>query len=336
MTYSQEQEQLRETLRAFLARFGDDKEVWGRLTGELGLTALAIDERYGGFGATLAEVGIALEETGRALLAAPYLPTVATAAALGEAAADELPGIAAGTTVATLAVAEPGTAWRLDALATTARESGGGWRLDGVKEYVLDGQHADLLAVVAEGGLFLVRAEETRRTGHSTLDQTRPQARVVFDGAPGVRVGDGRAAAHAVDLHLLALAAESVGVARASLEATAAHLLTRTQFGVPLATFQALRHRVADLAVKVEAATSTVWYALRADPDELPVAAPLAKVVATEAAYAVTAESIQLHGGIGFTWEHDAHRYFKRATANRLLFGDPVTLRRLVGARAGI
>ena len=334
MTYTEEQQQLRDTVRAFLSRRGED--VWARLTGELGLTALAVDERHGGFGATLAEVGIALEETGRVLLAAPYLPTVATAAALGDAAADVLPGIADGTTVATLAVAEPGTAWRLDALTTTARETADGWRLDGVKEYVLDGAGADLFAVVADAGLFLVRAEDTNRTAHSTLDQTRPQARVAFDGVRALRVGDERAAARAVDLHLLALAAESLGVARASLEATAAYLNTRTQFGVSLASFQALRHRIADLAVRVEAATSAVWYALRADPDELPVAAPLAKVVATEAAYAVTAQSIQLHGGIGFTWEHDAHRYFKRATTNRQLFGDPVTLRRLIGTRAGI
>jgi alkylation response protein AidB-like acyl-CoA dehydrogenase len=119
----------------------------------------------------------------------------------------------------------------------------------------------------------------------------------------------------------------------------AAHLRTREQFGVPLATFQALRHRVADLAVAVEAATSTAWYAMRlaaARDPELHVVAPMAKLVATEAAYRVAAESIQLHGGIGFTWEHDAHLYLKRATVNRLLHGDPLTLRRTVGQRAGI
>jgi alkylation response protein AidB-like acyl-CoA dehydrogenase len=134
----------------------------------------------------------------------------------------------------------------------------------------------------------------------------------------------------------VALAVEALGTAAASLESTVVHLRTRHQFGVALASFQALRHRVADLAVALEAATSTTWYAVRAPADELPVVAPMAKLVAADAAATVTAESIQLHGGIGFTWEHDAHRFFKRATVTRLTHDDPVTLRRTIATRSGL
>ncbi|GAA0961896.1 hypothetical protein GCM10009558_080640 [Virgisporangium aurantiacum] len=149
----------------------------------------------------------------------------------------------------------------------------------------------------------------------------------MFEAAPADRVGP--SAGPALSLLRAALAVESVGVARAALAAAVAHLRTREQFGAPLATFQALRHRVADLTVHVEAATSSAWYAVRvADTDEFDTAATIAKLVATDAAFEVTGECIQLLGGIGFTWEHDAHRYFKRATANRLLAGTPADLRR--------
>jgi alkylation response protein AidB-like acyl-CoA dehydrogenase len=217
--------------------------------------------------------------------------------------------------------------------------------LEGVKEYVLDGQVADVAIVAArsdgELALFAAGVSTARCTPHPTLDLTRRQARLEFTGSPAVRVspvGDrGAAAARALDLARVALAVESVGVGAASLAMTVEYLKIREQFGVPLATFQALRHRVADLAVRLEAATSSAWYALRvAGTEEFAVAAPLAKLVATQAAWQITAQSIQLHGGIGFTWEHDAQLYFKRAVASRFLFGDPASLRRCVGARAGL
>ncbi|WP_344407307.1 acyl-CoA dehydrogenase family protein, partial [Dactylosporangium fulvum] len=204
----------------------------------------------------------------------------------------------------------------------------------GVVEHVLDGDAADVFLVAAGADLYLVRECEVRP--QPTLDQTRGQATLTLTGAPADLVAAG-GAAHALDLLHAALAAESVGVARAALALAVEHLRTRRQFGVPLATFQALRHRVADLHVLLEQATSTVWYTLRAaGTDEFPVAAPLAKLTATEAAYTVTRAAIQLLGGIGFTWEHPAHRYLKRATANRLLALDPVALRRLLLARAGL
>lgn len=347
--FTAEQAQLRDTVRSFLDRHatseriravdGFDPELWRRLTGELGLSALAVPEEHGGFGATEVEIGVVLEETGRALAPAPMLSTLVAAAAIDpKLAPDLLAEIAEGRTIASLAVAEPGdpdpSAWRC-----TAQPDGDGYRLDGAKEHVLDGQVADVVVVAAvcdgEPGLYAARTADAARTPHDTLDLTRRQARLRFDAAPAVRVGADPD--RALNLLWAALAVESIGVARASLEQTVEYLQTRKQFGVPLAHFQALRHRVADLFTMVEAATSSAWYAIRvAGTPEFPVAAPLAKLVATRAAYTVTAESIQLHGGIGFTWEHDAHLYFKRATANRLLFGDEVRLRQVIATRAGL
>jgi alkylation response protein AidB-like acyl-CoA dehydrogenase len=348
--FTAEQTELRDTVRAFLTRHatsarvravdGFDAALWQRFTGEMGVTALAIGEEYGGFGASEVEVGVVLEEAGRVVLPAPYLSTVTAAAAVDEElAADLLPGISAGSTIAALALAEPGEGWAPERWSCTARYAGGGYLIDGVKEHVLDGQVADVAVVAAvcdgEPGLYAVRMADARRTVHATVDPTRRQARLEFTASPAVCVG--RDTSRALDLMWMALAVELVGVARASLELTIDYLKTREQFGVPLAHFQALRHRVADLAVAVEAATSSAWYALRvAGTEEFAVAAPLAKLVAARAAYTVTAESIQLHGGIGFTWEHDAHLYFKRATADRLLLGDEPALRRVIAVRAGL
>jgi alkylation response protein AidB-like acyl-CoA dehydrogenase len=329
--FTAEQSALRDTVRGYLSRSDDPQ--WSVLAGQLGLAGIAVPERCGGAGASLVEVAVVVEEAGRALLCLPYLSTVAAAAAVeADLAGDLLAGIASGATVAVLALDGP----------ATARRDGAGYRLDGVKRHVLDGGHADVAVVAADcdgrPGLYAVRAGDLDCQAHPTLDQTRGQATLTLAGSPGVLAGaDPHAVGRAVDLVRALLAVESLGVAGASLAMTVAHLRDRRQFGVALAAFQALRHRVADLAVAVQAATSAAWYAVRvADTGEFPVAAPLAKLCATETAYAVTAESIQLHGGIGFTWEHPAHRYFKRATANRLLYGDPVALRRLVGARAGI
>jgi alkylation response protein AidB-like acyl-CoA dehydrogenase len=314
MSFTEEQEQLRATVRDLFAAPPRDRPLWTVLCREIGATALAVPEEYGGFGASLVEVGIVLEEAGAALLPGPYLSTVVSAV---------LAGLATGERVAALALA-----------GECVVERG---RLSGVKEYVLDGAQADLYVVsaVCEGEPALYLAERAEVTACPTLDQTRTLARCAFHDVPATRLD--APVDRALDLARAAIAVESVGVARASLARTVEYLKTRTQFGVPLATFQALRHRVADLAVALAAATSSAWYAIRAaDQPDFPVAARVAKLVATEAAVTVTGQSIQLHGGIGFTWEHPAHRYFKRATANRQLFGDPVTLRREIGALAGI
>ncbi|GAA4250329.1 hypothetical protein GCM10022255_038410 [Dactylosporangium darangshiense] len=318
--FTPEQAALRDSVRAFLASPGYS---WERLTGELGLTALPIAEEHGGFGATFVEAGIALEEAGAALLAAPLLSTTAAALSLDPAlpaAAALLPSLAEGTTIAALALGG----------GVTFDERTG--VLDGRVEHVLDGDAAGVFIVEAAGSLYATDAAVAHPV--PTLDSTRGQATVVFTAAPARLVAPA-GAQHALDVLHAALAAESVGVARAALRIAVEHLQTRHQFGVPLSTFQALRHRVADLYVLLEQATSTARHALRvAGTEEFALAAPLAKLSATEAAFTLTREAIQLLGGIGFTWEHSAHRYLKRAAANHLLAGDPASLRRLLLARA--
>ncbi|MET7422976.1 acyl-CoA dehydrogenase family protein [Dactylosporangium sp. NPDC005555] len=322
MTESPEHLALRDSAAAFFSTGGD----WKRLTGELGLTALAIGEEHGGFGATLVEAGIVLEEAGAALLRSPLLATTVAALSLDPAlpaSAALLPALASGDLIG--AVALDGTC--------TARPSPDGFLLDGSFEHVLDATDAGV--VIVSDGTCLFAVDDPDIRPQPTLDQTRTQGTLVLWQAPGRLVSRDAAPAH--DLLHAALAAESVGVARASLDLTVAHLRTRQQFGVPLATFQALRHRVADLVVQLEQARSSVWHAVRAHgTDSFATAAPLAKLHAADAAWHVTRASIQLLGGIGFTWEHDAHRYLKRATTTRLLAGDPVALRRLLLARSGL
>lgn len=315
-SFTDEQQDLRAAVRRLLDRGGP---LWTKMVDELGLPALAIPEEHGGFGASLVEVAVALEETGASLAEVPLLATVTAAAAIDPATpagADLLPRLAAGGVVATLA---------FGSLSATA--GGGRHRVSGTAENVLCGGEANVAVAVTGAGLFAVPMDHVARAVHPTLDQTRSQATLVFDAAPADRVAapGGRALA----LVRAALAIESVGVARAALAVAVEHLKTREQFGVTLSTFQALRHRVADLAVQVQAATSSAWYAVRtAGTDEFPTAAAVAKLVATEAAFTVTGECIQLLGGIGFTWEHGAHRYFKRATTNRLVAGTPDAIRR--------
>ncbi len=272
----------------------DDPSVWTRLTADMGLTSLATE-------APLAWTAAVLEETGRVLLRAPLLSTLVAAAALS-AAGDEqhLSGLADGSLTAALA-------------------------LDGRLGQVPHAEGADLLLVARDGELQVVT--DFTAIPLEQLDPTRPTASVM--AGAGRTIGD---AAHAHDLQSVALAAESVGAMQRLLETVVEHLLVRTQFGRPLGSFQALRHRVADLTVATEAATSSTWYAA-GEPDDLSVAAPLALAGAADAFVHVAGEAIQLFGGIGFTWEHDAHLYFKRAWTTALLH-DPRALRRLAFDRS--
>ncbi|MDP9182376.1 MAG: acyl-CoA dehydrogenase [Actinomycetota bacterium] len=270
----------------------DDPSVWKRLSTEMGLTGLPVEEVPWSWVTTV------VEETGRVLLRAPYLSTVVAAAALHEAGAP-LEGLADGSLTAALA-------------------------LDGSLEAVPHAGTSDLLLV--SDGDDLVVVDDFTATPVEHIDVTRPFASVVID-SPGRVVGKD---SYARDLHWSALAAESVGSAQAVLELTVEHLKVRQQFGRPLGSFQALRHRVADLTVLVEGARSSAWYAAT----DLS-AAPLAKVVAADAFVAVAGECIQLFGGIGFTWEHDAHLYFKRAWTTALANGDSASLRALAFDRSG-
>ena len=330
-----EQAALRAGVRDFCRKHAGPG-AWGRLTGELGLTGLAVPECHGGAGAGLAEVAVAVEETGRVLLPAPYLSTALAGAVLSEGgavpgdsgAAEFLPGIASGALRAAFVLGGSLTA------------SGG--RLTGVADHVLDGAEADLFVVRAGDALFAARAADTVVTPAGTLDQTRSQATVEFRGTPAIAAGsateDG-AAGRAEELLRVMLAVESAGAAAHCLDVTVDYLNTRVQFGRPIGAFQALRHRCADLAVEVASARATAYAAVRAAAGpaaELPVLAPLAKRYCVDVFWHVAAETIQLHGGIGFTWEHEAHRYLKRAKTSQLLHGTPAELRRLISQRAGL
>jgi alkylation response protein AidB-like acyl-CoA dehydrogenase len=336
-----EQALLRDTVRAFAARHGTpeqvratmtgptgcDRHTWERLARELGLTALAVPERYGGAGAGPAEVAIAVEELGRVLLPSPYLPTALVALALADqhepAVAERyLPGLADGSLTGALA---------LDADVVSA-----GGTISGVARHVVDGGLAGLLLVRAGDQLRAVSAADTTIEQLDTLDQTRRQALVRFDQAPALPAGP---AAPVIAMQRVLLAAECAAAARHCLEVTVDYLKTRRQFGRPIGSFQALKHRAADLAVAVESAHATaraaVWTAAT-DPAGLATLAPLAALHCSRTFVQVAAEMIQLHGGIGFTWEHEAHLYLKRAKSTQLLLGPVSGLRTEIARQAGL
>ncbi|MFT3864718.1 MAG: acyl-CoA dehydrogenase family protein [Solirubrobacterales bacterium] len=351
-SFSEDQVELRAIVAAFLERHATSQQVreaaegdgfaaeqWVRLTGEMELTGLAVAPEMGGAGASFVEVGIAVEELGRTLLPVPYLSTVTAAAVLshicGDGAAPFLERIAAGAPAAV----------GFDADGASISGDGSALRVDG-EIVVVDGGTAELLVLAARrGGEPVLVAVEAGDPGVAveplaTLDQTRRQAAVRLDGAPATPLATGaEALARARDLLSVGIAVESVGAAARALEETVAYLKERVQFGRPIGSFQALKHRCADLATELEAARSTAYYATWAvdgAPEELPVIAPLAEAVAGAALLHVAAEAIQMHGGIGFTWEHDAHMYLKRAKANELLAGGYRGVRRTVAERAGI
>ncbi|MGP4044098.1 acyl-CoA dehydrogenase family protein [Streptomyces sp. 2A115] len=369
LSETDEQRQLRTVLRDFFTEAsgpedvrkhlatprGYDEPLWARLAGEIGVHGLAVPEEYGGSGFTFAELAVALEESGRALCCAPLLPTVALAAhALlysGDRTACEryLPRIADGTLTATVAgfdAAEPdGSDERVRSVkpGVTAEQGGSGWLLRGQADFVVDGAGADLILVRARtpAGPRLFACEPTpdtsRRTPRRVLDETRRQALVEFRGAPATTVGTAEDAEDTVSATLdtgrAALAAEQVGGSGHALDATVEFAAQRHQFGRPIGSFQAVKHRLADVLVALEAARSASAYATAcsaaramsspsavASP-QLPVAACAAAVVCSETFRLATAEYVQLHGGIGFTWEHPAHLYVRRARSSEALFG---------------
>jgi alkylation response protein AidB-like acyl-CoA dehydrogenase len=338
---TEEQEELRTAVRASLARHAG-AAAWLPLTEQIGVAGLLVPEKYGGAGCGAREVHVVMEELGRSLSPVPYLGsavlTVRAVLASGDAKACArlLPGLAEGRTVGALAWAERGS-WNPAAVrADAARGPGGTWRLTGAKEFVLHGAQADVLLVAARtaAGICLfqvpVDGAGVRREAAVTMDQTRPQARIVLEGAEGRLLGaegdGGRVLGHVLDLACTALAAEQTGAAERCLELTVAYAKQRIQFGRPIGSFQALKHRLADAYVLVEAARSAALcaaFAAAAGSSELTRCAAVAKSACSEAFSTVAGETIQLHGGIGITWEHDAHRYFKRAHGSAQLFGPP-------------
>ena len=341
-----------------------DEEVWALLAGQLGLTGIAIPERHGGAGYGPAELGIVLEEMGGALLVAPYFATVALAGQALAASGDEdamarwLPGIADGSLTATLAVGEESGSWNLAEVAATARAADGGWAVTGDKLFVIDGDTADLLLVVAHApdgpGMFAVERSAAgngaARNGAAglesarldTLGLTRALASVTLRETPAIRVGAGRDAAwlsQARDLALAALAAEQLGGAARCLDMSVGYAKVREQFGRPIGSFQAIKHKCANMLLDVECGRSAVQHASEAvagrQPDA-PLAAALAYIHCSQAFTRAAKECIQIHGGIGYTWEHDAHLYLRRAKSSQLLFGPPAGQRARLAELAGI
>jgi len=304
-----------------------------------------------------------LEELGAALFTGPYLASavLAVTALLAvddeEARKDLLPGIAAGETIATLAFTEDEGSWdpaaiRLAAAKNTAaKQTHNGWRLDGHKSFVLDGHAADLILAVAATGtdgklsLFAITntADGLTRRALPTLDQTRKLARLAFSHTPARLIGEPGAARAVLDRTLdvaaVALAAEQLGGAQRALDMAVSYARVRQQFGRPVGSFQAIKHRCADLLLEVESLRSAVGYAaaaVAAGSTEVPVLAPLLKAYASEVYSHVAGENIQIHGGIGFTWEHDAHLYLKRAKASELFLGDASYHRERLMSRIGL
>jgi alkylation response protein AidB-like acyl-CoA dehydrogenase len=379
MGVSAEQQDLRAAVRRFLndraplprvrelmeTDDGMDIEVWRQAGTQLGLQGIAIPEEYGGSGFSFAEQAIVLEELGSALYTGPYLASAVLAATALMASPDEaarrdfLPGIASGETVATLAFTEDDGSWQPDAIRLSAAKNGEGWRLDGHKSFVLDGHTAGLILAVAttDAGLSLFAVDSEGGTGRRagagasglartplpTLDQTRKLARLEFDAVAGRLIGaPGDAAAvldRVLDVAAIALAAEQLGGAQRALDMAVEYAKIRHQFGRPIGSFQAIKHRCADLLLEVESLRSAVAYAaaaVAADSDEIPVVASLVKAYGSEAYFHVAAENIQIHGGIGFTWEHDAHLYFKRAKSSELFLGDGSYHRERLAQRIGL
>jgi alkylation response protein AidB-like acyl-CoA dehydrogenase len=347
---TEEQEELRASVRRFLEQRSPIREVrrlmdttdgyepgvWSQAAEQLGLQSIAVPEQYGGMGFGYVELAIVLEEMGRALYCAPYFATVALAANTLLASGDDeacrgyLPGIASGETIATLAFVEDDGRWDGSTVKLAASRAGDAWALNGHKAFVLDGHVASLVLVLARTrrglSLFAVAGDVTglTRTALPTLDETRKLARLEFQKVPARLVGEeggaDRILARTLDLAAVALAAEQVGGAQACLDMSVEYAKVRHQFGRPIGSFQALKHRMADLYVAIAAARAVVADAC-GDPTHANAAT--ARLAASEALSKAAAEGIQLHGGIAITWEHDMHLYFKRAHGSAQLLGSP-------------
>jgi alkylation response protein AidB-like acyl-CoA dehydrogenase len=366
--FSEEQEMLRRSAREFLAKEcspkvvrrlmesedGYDATLWKKIA-DLGWTALGIPEQYGGVG-TFLDLVVVLEEAGRSLLPGPFFSTMGLAVPVLLEAGTEpqkkqvLGAIAQGAARATLAFTEPTGRWDADGVALKATQSGGGWRLDGVKTFVPDAHTADYIAVVArsrgegEEGLtlFLIDGRPKGMTVKplETMDMTRRWCEVRFDGvqlaADAVMGAPDKAwpaLKRALEWATAALCAEMVGGVQKVLETSTEYAKTRHQFGKPIGIYQAVSHKIADMLVLSESGRSATYYAawaVEADAPDRSLAASMAKAYVSDAYRKVAGDGIQVHGGIGFTWEHDMHLYFKRAKSSEVTLGDATYHRELV------
>lgn len=359
-SFTTEQQEFRAVLRRFFGQTsppsvvrrlmeteaGWEPALWRDLNSQLGLCGVHVPETYGGMGFGFVELGIVLEEMGRALVCVPFFSSAVLATSAILNAADEaqkqalLPGLVAGDMVAALAFTEPNGRWDADGVAMTAQHVDGHYRLSGVKSFVIDGHTADLLIVLARRSgsmgdcglsLFAVRgdADGLTRTPLQTLDPTRKLARIDFSGVDAELLGVPEQAAEPFAKTLAQasamLANEMVGGAERLRESALDYANLRVQFGRPVSSFQAMKHKQADMLVEVELAKSAAYQAAQAAADDhpdFPALASLAKASASDAYVKIAIHTIQIHGGIGFTWENDTHLWFKRAKSSEVLLGD--------------
>ncbi|TQF75123.1 acyl-CoA dehydrogenase [Rhodococcus spelaei] len=365
--FTDEQLELRKTVRALLTKHaapdavraaadsadGYDAALWEMLCQQVGVAALAIPEEFGGIGASAVETHLVLEELGRTLAPTPMLGSVVLGAqailASGNTEACErlLPDIAEGATIAALCWTGSDGSWDTATAPVTATAAGDGHSLTGASHFVLDGSYSDVLIVAAEldGEVALFEVdpaqESVSRRRLPTMDPTRTLAVVEFAGATGrLLTAAGSAALERVrEIACVALSAEQVGTADQALANTVEYSKSRVQFGRPIGSFQALKHRMADLYFLVETARSASYAAVVSLVDDAPSRASdagVAKVYCSEALQSVTADSIQLQGGIAITWEHDAQLFFKRAHGSAQLFGQPRAYLHWMESAAGL
>jgi alkylation response protein AidB-like acyl-CoA dehydrogenase len=366
--FSEEQEMLRQSARALLEKEcpsatvrklmdderGFDLALWRKMA-ELGWLGLVIPEQYGGGGLSYVDLVLVMEEMGRVVLPSPFIWTLMVAEAIKRAGSDSqksslLPRLATGELIATVAYLEPSSIWSADGITMSARKDGSGYVLEGTKLFVNDGHAADCILVAArtEGsgnsGVTLFALESKRPgvavTRLTTMDQTRKLSEIRFSGvkadAADIIGEPGRGwntLSEILDRGKVMLAGEMMGGAQKVLEMTVDYAKVRVQFGRPIGSFQAVQHKCANMMIDVEGARSAAYYASWAVSNEVAeasLAAALAKAAASDAFRRVSAEGIQLHGGIGFTWDHDMHLYFKRAKSSEFTFGDANWNRELV------
>ena len=363
--FTEEQQEFRLVLRRFLedkspttevrrlmeTDEGCDPEVWRQVCQDLGLTGVHIPEAYGGQGYGFVELGIVLEEMGRALLCAPYFAsTVLAATAILNAGTEEqkvtyLPPIAAGDVIATLAFTEDNGRWDNEGVEMTATPSGDGtsgdsYSLNGTKSFVLDGATASQIVVLARKpgstgdvglSLFMVAADadglDCRKL--KSMDPTRKLARLEFKNVSAALIGEEGGAAvpfgRTIDQAAVCLANEMVGGADKLRETAVDYTLLRVQFGRAIGSFQAIKHKAADMLLEVESAKSAAYYAAEAlddDAEDWPAVASLAKACASDTYMQTAIVTTQMHGGIGFTWDNDTHLWFKRAKSSEAFLGD--------------
>ncbi|HLC42192.1 MAG TPA: acyl-CoA dehydrogenase [Methylomirabilota bacterium] len=361
--FSQEQEMLRTTARNFLEKEcptsvvrklmampeGATPELWAKLA-ELGWLGLIYPEAYDGAGLGFVDLTVVMEEMGRVLLPTPYFSTVLLGGLVlleggSEALKKEwLTKISMGEARVTLAWQEAGGRWDAAGIALSAKESGGSFTLNGAKLFVPDAHTAGLLVVAARTSqsadpsngvsLFLVAPNTPGVTVEllPTMDETRKLGAVTFANVKvnaasllGDKHGGWPILSKVIDKATVALSAEMCGGASRLLEMCTEYAKTRTTFGKPIGSYQAVKHKVADMLLHVENAKSITYYAAWAVDEgvrEAAMAASMAKAYTSDAYRKIAADSIQLHGGIGFTWEHDAHLYFKRAKSSEFTFGN--------------